>query len=37
MRENFKSCFLAANVNQLNETVATYTFFADTPKHMMME
>jgi hypothetical protein len=33
MREHFKTRFPAANVNRLDETVATDTFFADTPAH----
>jgi hypothetical protein len=33
MRKHFKTRFPAANVNRLNETVATDTFFADTPTH----
>ena len=33
MRKHFKTHFLAANVNRLDETVATDTFFADAPAH----
>jgi hypothetical protein len=33
MRKHFKTRFPAANVNRLDETVATDTFFADTPAH----
>jgi hypothetical protein len=33
MRKHFKTRFPAANVNRLDETVATDTFFADTPVH----
>ena len=33
MRKHFKTHFPAANVNRLDETVATDTFFADTPAH----
>ena len=31
MRRHFKTRFPAANVRRLNETVATDTFFSDTP------
>ena len=33
MRKHFKTRFPAANVNRLDETVATDTFFVDTPAH----
>jgi hypothetical protein len=33
MRKHFKTRFPAANVNRLDETVATDTFFADAPAH----
>jgi hypothetical protein len=33
MRKYFKTRFPAANVNRLDETVATDTYFADTPTH----
>jgi hypothetical protein len=31
LRKHFKSRFPAANVNRLNEVVATDTYFSDTP------
>jgi hypothetical protein len=31
LRKQFKSCLPAANVNRLNEVVATDTYFSDTP------
>jgi hypothetical protein len=33
LRKHFKTRFPAANVNRLDETVATDTFFSDTPAH----
>jgi hypothetical protein len=33
MRKHYKTRFPAANVNQLNETVATDTFFSNVPAH----
>jgi hypothetical protein len=33
MCKHYRTRFLAANVNQLNETVATDIFFADVPPH----
>jgi Reverse transcriptase (RNA-dependent DNA polymerase) len=33
LRRHFKTRFPAANVNRLNEVVATDTFFSDTPAH----
>ena len=33
MRQHFKTHFPAANVHQLNETIATDTFFSNVPTH----